>query len=346
MNPFLFVFTAIALLQTSYPVVAQNTDNRADYPIPAPRIERPLTPAPSASGQNRADDMQEPEKPEQLIPDRQPGQSLSDAAPAPVAPAAPAPAGPPQPVTLSAVIKENGPVVPDGLTWRIFDIRTDDSGQLTLLFRSEEASPTLELPPGEYVVHVSYGRAQTSDALSVVLGPNFKTVILDVGALRLKGAVTTQINIPAEQLGFDVYAEGSEGGQVPVALDMKPDELIYLNAGIYQVISRWGEQNASVRADIRVEPGQVTEATLFHDAARVNFLLVSNAGGEAIADVDWQVQNMDGETIYTHLGAFPSAILAAGDYVVFAQSGEQVYSREFQVQAGRPIDIEVLTSIY
>ncbi|MCF6326897.1 MAG: hypothetical protein L3J21_06365 [Devosiaceae bacterium] len=336
MKLFVFIFVAIFFLQAPDPAIAQEVVQEVIHPEPAARFNRTDAPqtqnTPDNSGQNSG-------AIQELYPDRE-AQNQSPPQQTSSVP------GPAQPVTLSAAIKENGAIVPGGLIWRVFDTKTDETGQLALLFRSEEANPSLSLPVGEYVVHASYGRAQSSDALSVVIGPNFKTIILDAGALRLKSAVSNQVAIPSQQLKFDIFAEGSEGGQVPVVLNINESELIYLNAGIYQVVSRWGNENATVKADIRVEPGQITEATLFHNAAQVSFSLVSNVGGEAIADVDWQVQDMGGETLYTHLGAFPSAILAVGDYVVFAQSGDQVYNREFQVQAGQPINIEVLTSVY
>ena len=254
--------------------------------------------------------------------------------------------GPEQPITLSAKIQEGGTFIPNGLTWRIFDTKTDDSGELALLFKSEEATVTLSLPVGEYLVHVAYGRAQSSDTLLVKPGPNIKSVVLDAGALRLNSAVTTEIEIQPDQLKFDIFAIGLEGEQVPVVRNVKHNATVHLNAGIYNIVSHWGDQNAIVRADIRVEPGQVTEATLFHQAAQVSFSLVSSPGGEAIADVEWQVQDQSGELIFSHLGAFPSAILAEGDYIVIAKSGNAVYNREFQVQAGRPIEIDVLTTVY
>ncbi len=337
MKLFIFIFVAGFFLQAPILAIAQEVV----HPEPATRIDRPDTP----TAQNTPDNLgQNSGAIQELYPDRETQNQPSAQQPSAQQP--PSVPGPAQPVTLSAAIKEDGAIVPNGLIWRVFDTKTDETGQLALLFRSEEATPSLSLPPGEYVVHASYGRAQTSDALSVVIGPNFKTIILDAGALRLKSAVSNQVAIPSRQLRFDVFAEGSEGGQVPVVLNVSDSELVYLNAGIYQVVSRWGNENATVKADIRVEPGQITEATLFHNAAQVSFSLVSNVGGEAIADVDWQVQNMDGRTLYTHLGAFPSAVLAVGDYVVLAQSGDQVYNREFQVQAGLPINIEVLTSVY
>jgi hypothetical protein len=102
-----------------------------------------------------------------------------------------------------------------------------------------------------------------------------------------------------------------------------------------------------VRADLRVEPGQLTDATLYHRAAQVSFKLVSEAGGEAIADIDWTVKTADGaSTVFTNTGAFPSTVLQEGDYLVFAKRGETVFNREFEVQPGQPREIEVLTTVY
>jgi hypothetical protein len=58
------------------------------------------------------------------------------------------------------------------------------------------------------------------------------------------------------------------------------------------------------------------------------------------------VKNSSGETVYTNIGAFPSTILEEGDYVVLAKRGTDVFNREFQVVAGQPREIEVLTAVY
>jgi len=78
----------------------------------------------------------------------------------------------------------------------------------------------------------------------------------------------------------------------------------------------------------------------------VTFKLVTEAGGEAVADVDWTVKTADGETVFTEIGAFPATVLAEGDYLVFAKRGETVYNREFEVQPGQGREIEVLTTVY
>jgi hypothetical protein len=251
-----------------------------------------------------------------------------------------------QPVTLSARITENGMNIDEGLTWRIFDTRVNTSGNLALAMKSEEASPRLALTPGEYVVHVAYGRAQASDTLEVVKGDNAKAMVLDAGALRLNAAVTGDVQIPVNLLRFEIFSDGGEGGQTLEVQNLSANDIVTLNAGTYHVVSYFGKVNAVVRADLRVEPGQLTDATLYHRSAQVSFKLVTESGGEAIADVEWTVKAEDGTTIYTNIGAFPATVLAEGEYLVLAKRGDTVYNREFEVQPGRPREVEVLTTVY
>ena len=252
----------------------------------------------------------------------------------------------PQPVTLTARITPEGAPIPDGLVWRIFDTTPDATGELALVAKSDEGTAQVELPPGEYVVHVAYGRAQISETMAVAPGANEQSFVLEAGALRLNSAVTGDIPIPPNLLKFDIFTGGDEANRTMIAEGLQANDIVTLNAGTYHIISHFGDINAVVRADLRVEPGQLTDATLYHHAAQVSFKLVSEAGGEAIADVEWTVKTADGATVFSDLGAFPSTVLAEGDYLVLAKQGEQVFNREFQVQAGSPRDIEVLTSVY
>lgn len=251
----------------------------------------------------------------------------------------------PQPVTLSARLSDDGPFIPDGLVWRVFDTEVDETGELALVAKSEESTATLSLPPGEYVMHVAYGRAQVSDTLFVEPGPNTHTIIFEVGGLNLNAMVTGDVPIPPDLVRFDVYSQGPDG-RVTVAENLVAGELIHLNAGIYSIVSRFGPINAVVRSELRVEPGQVTEATLFHRAAQVALRLVSEEGGEAIADVEWTIQTPQGETIFSDIGAFPATVLAEGDYLALAKLGDNVYNREFEVTAGAPRQVEILTTAF
>jgi hypothetical protein len=251
-----------------------------------------------------------------------------------------------QPVVLTARITENGMNIPEGLVWRVFDTRTDSSGELALAAKSEDATANFALAPGEYVVHVAYGRAQASHTIQVAEGGANESIVLDAGALRLNAAVTGDVPIPINLLRFDVYSSGNEADRTLVTQNLAANDIITLNAGIYHVISYFGTVNAVVKADLRVEPGQLTDATLYHRASQVTFKLVTEAGGEAIADVDWTVKTADGQSVFSDIGAFPATVLGEGDYLVLAKRGETVYNREFGVQPGQSREIEVLTTVY
>lgn len=301
-------------LPVASPVVAQDGTDAEMPPLPRPRPDR----APSASSR--------------------PGSSAADAIDFVT--------DVPQPVTLEARISSEGDLVGEGLIWRIFDTTPDASGELALVARSEDAAASLMLPPGQYVVHVAYGRAQTSDTMTVMPGSNSKTIALEAGALRLNAAIEGDIAIPVNLLEFEIYTAGAESQRVLVADAVSANDMVMLNAGTYHVVSYFGAVNAEVRADLRIEPGQLTDATLYHEAAQVSFKMVSEPGGEAIADVAWTVQSPDGTTLYTDHGAFPSTVLASGEYQVLAQLADQVVNRDFEVRTGTPNEVEVLTEIY
>lgn len=253
----------------------------------------------------------------------------------------------PQPVTLEALVSDGGKPIGEGLMWRIFAAKPDGGGQLKLAAKSDQAVAKVQLPPGNYVVHVAYGRAQASDTLIVKEGENDKSLILQAGGLRLGAAITGDVPIPINLLHFDVFTSGqSDADRALVASNLGANDIVTLNAGTYHIVSYFGDVNAVVRADLQVEAGQLTDATLYHKASQISFKLVSETGGEAIADVDWMVKTADGTTIFTNTGAFPSTVLQEGDYLILAKRGDKVYNRQFEVQAGQPKEIEVLTAVY
>ncbi len=254
----------------------------------------------------------------------------------------------PQPVTLTAMITDGGRTIGEGVVWRIFSTDVDGAGRLELAAKSDRAVAQVALTPGNYVVHVAYGRAQASDTITVAEGANSKSIVLEAGGLRLNAAITGDVAIPINLLHFDVFTVGaSEADRAIVAQDISANDILTVNAGTYHIVSYFGDVNAVVRADLRVEPGQLTDATLYHRAAQVSFKLTSEPGGEAIADVDWSVKSADGATtVYTSTGAFPSSVLQEGDYLVFAKRGDTVFNRAFEVHPGQPQDVEVLTTVY
>jgi len=117
---------------------------------------------------------------------------------------------------------------------------------------------------------------------------------------------------------------------------------VRLNAGTYHIISEYGGINATVRADLRVTAGQLTEATLQHRAAQITLKLVSEKGGEAIADTAWSIVSNQGAVVMESNRTFPTTVLASGSYTALARNGGKVYKRDFTVSAGANGDVEVL----
>ena len=338
---------AVLALVASWPALAQDA---APTPAPMPMFHAPVvsgdeTPAPDDQSTPAQDSA--PSADQQQQPADQPPASEVAPPPPPTAPPAAAVVADPQPVTLSALITDGGKTIGEGLTWRVFEAKPEAGGQLALAAKSNDAVAKIKLVPGSYVVHVAYGKAQASDTLTVKEGDNDKSIVLEVGGLRLNAAVTGDVPIPINLLRFDVFTAGqTDADRALVAQSLGANDIVTLNAGTYHVVSYFGDVNAVVRADLKVEPGQLTDATLYHKAAQTSFKLVSETGGEAIADVDWTVKTADGTSVFTNTGAFPSTVLQEGDYVVFAKRGDKVYNRAFQVQAGQPKEIEVLTTVY
>lgn len=255
----------------------------------------------------------------------------------------PAKPGKPQPVTISAKVAEEGEIIPQGIVWRVFSTTPNEQGELELLDKSEETPAVFSLSPGQYVVHAAYGLAQASDTVTVEPGPNQLDIILDVGGLKLNAAISGDINIPDRYIRFNVHTRDAEGQSVLVARAVQPEQTLHLNSGTYSVTSYFGNVNATAKADLQVKPGQLTEATLYHKAAQVTFKLVSEPGGEAIADTSWIVKNLAGETIYEEATAFPATVLAQGEYILLARLGDRVFNREFEVLPGLPREIEIIT---
>ena len=119
--------------------------------------------------------------------------------------------------------------------------------------------------------------------------------------------------------------------------------VIGLNAGTYHVVCHYGAANAVVRADIKIQPGKLTEAAVYQKAARLTLKLVSGQGGEAIANTAWSVLTPGGDVIKESIGAFPRLVLAEGDYHIIARNEGRTYQRDFKVITGVDREVEVLT---
>ena len=124
--------------------------------------------------------------------------------------------------------------------------------------------------------------------------------------------------------------------------------------GAYHIVStylagkRAGEDAASratnsvVNTDVRVRVGQLTEAILKHRAAQLTLKLVNAPGGEALANTSFTVLTPGGDVLREMIGAFPSIVLAEGEYVAIARNEGRTFQATFKVQSGADRDVEIL----
>ncbi len=249
-------------------------------------------------------------------------------------------------VALEARLTSDGEAMQQGLSWRVFSPIPGADGKLPLLASAEGGSADFQLSPGDYFVNVSFGRAGATKKLTIPAEGDVEkqVLVLDAGGILLNAVSGPDTRIPAKDLKFDVYSSEvqADGERGLVLADVPPDTIIRLNAGTYHIVSEYGSVNAVVRADIKVEAGKLTEAMIQHRASQINLKLVSEPGGEAIADTAWSVLTGSGDIVAESVSAFPVMVLAEGSYTAVARNKEKIYQKDFTVDAGRNEDVEIL----
>lgn len=251
----------------------------------------------------------------------------------------------PIPVTLTALLTDAGPKIESGLVWRIFDAKPNKAGKYQLVSTHREATPTAALPPGDYLVNAAYGLSNLTKKITVQSGKSLEeNFALNAGGLRLGAVLANGAAVPPNSVRYDIYADEADqfGNRQRVMADAKPGLIIRLNAGAYHIVSVYGDANAMVRADVTVEPGKLTEATINHTAAKVTFKLVLQPGGEALADTKWNILTPGGDVVKESAGALPTHILAAGSYTVLARYNGKNYTRDFTLDPGDVKQVEVV----
>ena len=247
-------------------------------------------------------------------------------------------------LSLTARYGKDLPVINSGLVWRVFADKPDETGTFKLIREERGATPNIVLPPGNYVVHVALGLVSAVRAVSLKSETDREAFVLPAGGLRIEGRVGTS-KIPPNQISFALY-KGSqfEGGaeRSPILPNVAAGDVALLPEGTYYIISNYGDANSVVRSDIRVQAGKLTDVTITHRAAVITLKLVSDKGGEALANTAWSVITPGGDVIKESIGAFPRVVLSEGEYRAIAKNEGKVFERPFNVVNGVDGEVEVI----
>jgi hypothetical protein len=280
-----------------------------------------------------------------------PGASIAFPAPPGHAPAPPvAQANPVVPagrvaLMVAARYGPDAPLIGGGLIWRVYTSDPDGNGMFRLVKEDRAATPTFVLPPGDYVVHASFGLA--SAAKPVRLRADTVRDVFDIpaGGVRLQGRVN-DIRIPNGQIAFDIYpgSQFNTADRRPIAQNVMTGDVVLLPEGTYYIVSTYGDVNSVVRSDMQVQAGKLTDIVVTHRAAVITLKLVNEKGGEALANTQWTVSTPDGDVIKESIGAFPRLVLAEGDYHLIARYEGHTYQRDFKVINGVDGEVELMAN--
>ena len=244
---------------------------------------------------------------------------------------------------LAARFGADLPIIPGGLTWRIYSDKPDATGAFRPVKEEKTNAPTLVLPAGGYVVHATFGQASVHKHITLRAETVREILDLPAGGIRIEGRVG-DVKIPSGQITFDIF-KGSQfeaGDKRPLTQGVLTGDVMVVQEGTYTIVSNYGDGNAVIRSDIRVRAGRLTDITVTHRAAVITLKLLASSGGEALANTAWSVLTPGGDVIKESIGAFPRVILAEGDYKAIARNEGKVFERDFKVITGVDSEIAVL----
>ena len=246
-------------------------------------------------------------------------------------------------LSLTARYGKDLPVINAGLVWRVFSDRPDETGTFKLIREERGATPNIVLPPGGYVIHVSFGLVSAVRPVTLKSETDRESFLLPAGGLRIEGRVGTS-KIPQNQISFAIY-KGSQfelGERAPLVPNVAATDVALLPEGTYYIVSNYGDANSVVRSDIRVQAGKLTDVIISHRAAMITLKLVGDKGGEALANTAWSVITPGGDIIKESIGAFPRVVLSDPEYRAIAKNEGKVFERPFNVVNGVDAEVEVI----
>lgn len=238
-----------------------------------------------------------------------------------------------------------------GLQWRVFEEKGELDGAHKLVAQSSEATPVFSLHDGNYIIHAGFGLAGATKRVTIGGKGVSERLVLNAGALRIIGQLG-DAPIPPTKSSISIYVPERDNAEAKlVVANGKTGDIIGLPEGNYHVVSTLldaassgaaNPTNSVVSADLRVQSGKLTDATLRHRAAVMTLKLVSGPGGEALANTSFTILTPGGDVIREMIGAFPSLVLAEGEYVAIARHDNKTYQTSFKVVSTLDRDVEVL----
>lgn len=247
---------------------------------------------------------------------------------------------------LSAITAEGQPPITKDLGWDFYT-PPDAEGQRKKLGYSYDAQPRMTLPSGPCLVVVQYGNAKGQKEVEVKAGETLDVVVL-LGSGKVKLAVVMEEGgTPvSKDVAWDVYGEAdAEGVRPKAAYSYDAQPTLSLPAGKFEVEAQVG--NAKGKTRIVVEAGKTIEKTLILGAGRVKLSAHAVEGSTPIAsELAWDIfgppdaEGTRPKPAYSY-EAQPTISLPAGKYTAQVQWGGAYVKKDFEVAAGKLVEVPV-----
>ena len=253
-------------------------------------------------------------------------------------------------VSIDLMLAEGGALVQQDAVWRIFSDTADALGEPILLHHIQAPALDITLPYGTYIIHAAYGLASVHKTIIIARDDYIDNFILNAGGLKVSIGHAFKDSFVAEKAKYNIYPLTDltqlVENQEPEAIvtDVPNGGIIRLNAGAYRIVSKYGEANAIIEAEIRVESGKLMEAAMTHRSGDVTLKLTTQPGGSALANTQWTILGASGDLISEGVGALSKHTLAIGQYTVVAVNGGQSYTHNFSVSLGQNPVVEVIAN--
>ena len=229
------------------------------------------------------------------------------------------------------------------IAWTVHRVDDRAEDEWPLVGERSAADATFDLAPGQYVVRAGYGAIKAAKV--VVVQPRQQvdvTFILNAGGLRVVPALAfldPPEGVNAKHWVFE--AADDRGSRRLFAETDRPGEVIRLNAGTYHLVSRFGDANAVVEADVTVRPGMLTEVEINHKAGIVHLGFARHDTDGPSETVQWQINDSNGAVIMRADGARISQILAPGAYIAAVDYGGRKFEARFEIDIGETREVNI-----
>jgi hypothetical protein len=244
-------------------------------------------------------------------------------------------------VTLQAAIVQGAKALKDDIAWSISPTNKDGTPRQQVT----KAAPELQLAPGRYHVTATLGHATVSKDINVSAAGTHE-LVFDAGYARFDMIPTQKAKPLQENVQWQIYryAKGGVDESRKVAELVGPKVQLTLPEGWYTVRARY--QGIVQETVAEVKAGILYKYTLVGYAGKVKLAAVDGSGKAVKKDIVWTIERVSKnggkrQPLTTDQTASPDLLIAEGNYVVVARSGNLVGEAPFDIKAAREKKVTV-----